>query len=126
MFSLISASFDRELAAGVEAPRVARGLLTEWFSSVRTDGTLGTARLLVSELVTNAVCHGRGRVALKARLFDRRLLVEVLDEGAGFEPDLWEGRVRPPGAGRWGLSIVDSGAGCWGLDRERLDGLFEA
>src|SRR6201985_3750103 len=119
MFSLISASCDRELAAGVEAPGVARGLLTEWFSSVRTDGTLGTARLLVSELVTNAVCHGRGRVALKARLFDCRLLVEVREEGAGFEPDLCERRVRPPGAGRWGLSIVDSEASRWGIGRDR-------
>ena len=84
MFFVIGVSFERELASGVDAPGVARRSLSEWFSSALADGTLTTARLLVSELVTNAVTHGTGRITLQAQLSGRRLLVAVLDEGGGF------------------------------------------
>ena len=92
-------------------------MLTEWFASVLDDGTLATARLLVSELVTNAVTHGRGRVTLRAELFERRLVVEVIDEGGGFEPELREREFQTPGVGGWGLSVVDAESSRWGLRR---------
>lgn len=125
MFSVIRASFERELASGVEAPGVARGLLTEWFSPVLTDGVLTTATLLVSELVTNALCHGRGQITLRAQLCELRLLVEVLDEGGGFEPEVRAGGVQTPGVGGWGLSIVDTEASRWGVRGNRSHVWFE-
>jgi anti-sigma regulatory factor (Ser/Thr protein kinase) len=42
-------------------------------------------RLLVSEVVTNAVCHGRGMIMLRADLDEVRVRVEVDDERIGFE-----------------------------------------
>jgi anti-sigma regulatory factor (Ser/Thr protein kinase) len=122
---VISESFERELASGVEAPGVARRLLTEWFASGLTDVTLTTARLLVSELVTNAVCHGRGPITLRAQLFDLRLLVEVLDEGGGFEPDLREREFQTPEAGGWGLGLVETEASRWGVRGDRSHVWFE-
>jgi anti-sigma regulatory factor (Ser/Thr protein kinase) len=82
---------------------------------VLADGKLMTARLLVSELVSNAVTHGRGRITLRAELFKRCLLVEVIDEGAGFEHELRERDFQTPAAGGWGLSVVDAEASHWGV-----------
>ena len=122
---MIGAGFEFELGSGVDAPGVARRLLTEWFATVLADGLLMTARLLVSELVSNAVTHGRGRVTLRAQLFERRLLVEVIDEGDGFERALGARDFHSPGVGGWGLSIVDAESSRWGLDRDRSHVWFE-
>ena len=122
---MIGGSFECELASGVDAPGVARRLLTEWFAAVLADGTLATARLLVSELVTNAVCHGCGLITLKAQLFELRLMVEVLDEGGGFEREPRERDFRTPGVGGWGLSVVDAESSRWGVSRDRSHVWFE-
>jgi hypothetical protein len=68
---VIGAPLECELASGVDAPGVARPLLTEWFAPALAAGTLTTARLLVSELVSSAVTHGRGRFMLRAQLVER-------------------------------------------------------
>lgn len=114
-----------ELASGVGAAGLARRLLTDWFSSDLADGTLTTARLLVSELITNAVRHGRGQVTLKARLVEGRLLVEVIDEGNGFEHELRERDFQTAGLGGWGLSIVDAESSRWGVSRDSSHVWFE-
>jgi anti-sigma regulatory factor (Ser/Thr protein kinase) len=114
-FSVIDGRFESGLASGVDAPGVARRLLTEWFAPALADGTLMTARLLVSELVSNAVRHGRGRITLRAQLFKRYLLVEVTDEGVGFECEVRERDFEPPRVGGWGLSLVDAAATHWGV-----------
>jgi anti-sigma regulatory factor (Ser/Thr protein kinase) len=58
------------------------------------------ARLLVRELVTNTVFRaGRGGVTLRAQLFERRVLVELFDEGDGFEPELRALDFQAPGMG---------------------------
>lgn len=100
-------------------------MLTDWFAPALADGTLATARLLVSELVTNAVTHGRGRVTLRAQLFERRLLVEVIDEGEGFEHELRDRDFQTPGVGGWGLSVVDAESSRWGLRRDSSHVWFE-
>lgn len=123
---MMDASFECELASGVDAPGVARGVLTGWFSFVRADDTLTTtARLLVSELVTNAVAHGRGRITLRARFVKLRVLIEVLDEGGGFEREGRERDSQPAGAGGWGLSIVDAESSRWGVRPDRSHVWFE-
>jgi anti-sigma regulatory factor (Ser/Thr protein kinase) len=56
----------------------------------RSAGPQGFApgEALASELVTNAVIHGEGRIVLRTRASEDSLLVEVIDEGYGFEYEL--------------------------------------
>jgi anti-sigma regulatory factor (Ser/Thr protein kinase) len=74
------------------------------------------ARLLVSELVANAVEHVRedGEIEVRVALADGVLRVEVLDPGPGFEY-----RPRVDGGERgWGLHFADLLASRWGMDHE--------
>ena len=71
-------------------------------------------KLVVSELVTNAVRHGRGRVALSLALAsDGRPTGEVADEGDPFKAPLVRPTEGEPGG--WGLWIVASLAERWGV-----------
>jgi PAS domain S-box-containing protein len=76
---------------------------------------LDVARLLVSELVTNAVRHGAGEeVILTLRVDDARARFEVHDAG-GRQP----ARREPHGAeGGYGLNLVATLATRWGADSE--------
>ena len=69
--------------------------------------------LVITELVTNAVVHGRGRITLTLRRDGRCIQGEVADEGSGFEPNM---RKQGPHdySGR-GLSIVDALSSRWGV-----------
>ena len=73
-------------------------------------------RLLVSELVTNAVRHSglpdTARIVLAARLTPDFARIEVRDSGPGFDPD-----VRHDGDG-FGLRMLDALAARWGVDRD--------
>ena len=80
-------------------------------------------QLLVSELVTNAVTHGQGRVVLRASADEDRVLVEVIDEGGGFERTIREHTFDQIG-GR-GLGIVDSHANRWGVHEGTTHVWFE-
>jgi anti-sigma regulatory factor (Ser/Thr protein kinase) len=113
------------LASGMDAPCVARGLLTDWFAPVLSDGGLTAARLMVSELVANAVCHGRGRITLRARVFEDRVLVEVIDEGDGFEHEPRERDFEGRRVRGWGLAIVDAESTRWGVRRDHSHVWFE-
>ena len=53
------------------------------FGDALEERQLQTAKLLTSELVTNALLHGEGSITLLASLEEDRLLVEVIDEGHG-------------------------------------------
>ena len=53
---------DVELPPDTNAPRLARRLLAERFAEELDRSELGHARLLISELVTNAVIHGHGKI----------------------------------------------------------------
>jgi hypothetical protein len=56
----MSAVFEVELLPETRAPRVARRVLERRFGGALDGVVLGRAKLLVSELVTNAVLHGHG------------------------------------------------------------------
>jgi signal transduction histidine kinase len=73
------------------------------------------ARLLVTELVSNAVRHGAGDVVrlVVDRPDDRRLRCEVIDEGSGFLPVARMGASDE--AGGWGLHLVETLAESWGV-----------
>ena len=80
---------------------------------------LDDARLLVSELVTNAVRHSGAppgsTVELEVSAQRDRLRVEVADEGNGFVP---RPRTADQSKGSgWGLHLVERLADRWGVDR---------
>jgi len=79
--------------------------------------------LVVSELVTNAVIHGRGAITLKIRVDGNGVYGEVIDEGGGFERDV---RERGPDElnGR-GLMIVDALSRRWGIHEGTTHVWFE-
>ena len=61
------------------ARQQARNVLAAWGLGEHAD--LG--QLIVSELVTNAVCHGDGPIEMRLSFADGDLRVEVHDNGAG-------------------------------------------
>ena len=100
------------------APALARAAISA-FCETRDvpEPALATVKLLVSELVTNAVTHpdveGPTNVRLLARVEPETIRVEVTDNGSGFEPI-----PRDPsrtGSG-FGLFLVDKEAVRWGVD----------
>ncbi|MFE5734418.1 ATP-binding protein [Streptomyces sp. NPDC056528] len=72
--------------------------------------------LVVSELVTNAIRHGRGEVSLRVSVADCRVEVVVVAESSG------RAAVKEAGpddeTGR-GLFLVDALTHCWGGDAGR-------
>jgi anti-sigma regulatory factor (Ser/Thr protein kinase) len=70
------------------------------------------ARLMVSELVTNALRHGAGVIGVRVTTGRHELTIEVSDEGSGSV----EMSTRPDAAGGWGLRIVDELAEAWGTE----------
>jgi anti-sigma regulatory factor (Ser/Thr protein kinase) len=122
-YDLMDTHFEANLPHTAAAPGLARHSLTTWLTPALESGELEVARLLVSELVTNAVMHGRGSITLRAELDDDRVLVEVIDEGAGFERTVRQHDFASIG-GR-GLAIVDSAASRWGIHEGTTHVWFE-
>lgn len=115
----IELELPREPAAAAQARGIVRDRCAE-----RLEGELLTdAELLVSELVTNALRHGHGRMLMRLALDEARLLVEVVDEGSGFERDLRRRDFDDVG-GR-GLAIVEAAASRWGVHEGTTHVWFE-
>jgi len=89
--------------------------------------TLEDVRLLVSELVTNSVRHGRlgpdGWIELRVIPSAGTFRVEVIDSGPGFHLRLRE--PKPSQTSGWGLFIVDRVADRWGIARAPTRVWFE-
>ena len=94
------------------APGLARRMLDDLNDRVPRE-RLDDARLLVSEVVTNAVEHvdSPGEIKIQVILDDRRLRIEVADPGEGFHV-----RERDPDGHRgWGLQFVQRLSDRWGV-----------
>jgi len=80
---------------------------------------LADARLLVSELVTNALRHAQLHdtdvITLVLETGEQCLRIEVRDPGPGFE--LVEPAPDPARSSGWGLYLVRELADRWGVDR---------
>jgi anti-sigma regulatory factor (Ser/Thr protein kinase) len=111
-----------ELPRRADAGAIARRYLSNWLKELDADD-LHRAKLLCSELVNNAVLHGRGRVRLRAALDDDRVLVEVIDEGDGFEREARRHGFQELGGN--GLTIVESEASRWGIHEGTTHVWFE-
>lgn len=72
-----------------------------------------SALLIASELVTNALRHGRGKIELRLTMLSAYLRIEVVDEGADRAPAVRQ--EDPDESGGWGLRIVDQLAAQWGV-----------
>lgn len=112
------AEVDLELESSPEAAAAARTALDGLTGSVSAR-RLRDLRLLVSELVTNAVRHAGLRRGQHIRLIvdveGHIVRVEVHDPGRGFTP-----RAPTPDPARasgWGLYLVEELADRWGVDR---------
>jgi anti-sigma regulatory factor (Ser/Thr protein kinase) len=107
--------FSERLPKASASPSRARRGLDRLEGHVE-DAVLANARLLVSELVANAVEHvpGDGEIGVEVTLAVGVLRVEVHDTGGGFGD-----RPRAPrteeDAG-WGLHLVDLLADRWGTE----------
>jgi anti-sigma regulatory factor (Ser/Thr protein kinase) len=107
------------LDATTAAPASARRAVTRWGNAVRVDeALLRDLRLLVTELVTNAVRHGRlgprDEIDLEVEYGGECVRVSVRDGGAGFDEYL----PIPSGddvSGR-GLYAVHRIASAWGIE----------
>jgi anti-sigma regulatory factor (Ser/Thr protein kinase) len=79
------------------------------------DGMVQTLKLLVSEVVTNAVRHGSSAqpVELHAE-WNSEVRVEVSDSGEGFTPTPRAGPLEEPGG--FGLFLVGHLADRWGVE----------
>ena len=108
---------ELELTTGVEAAAEARRAL-DGLSGQLPERRLRDVRLLVSELVTNAVRHAQltagDRIRLRVRLEAEAVRVEVHDPGRGFE--LRSPQPDPARASGWGLFLVDELADRWGME----------
>lgn len=99
------------------APARARRLLDEVDVQLPQQ-RLDDARLLLSEIVMNAVEHVRehGPIEVTLSVHGGALRVDVVDPGSGFEP-----RERDPGSERgWGLQFVQRLSDRWGVERNRV------
>ena len=83
---------------------------------------LPTARLLVTELASNALLHGAGAtIDLTVERRGDCLRVEVTDDGCGVErPGRGDRQV-----GGWGLELVDLLSSRWGIERGSTHVWFE-
>jgi anti-sigma regulatory factor (Ser/Thr protein kinase) len=86
--------------------------------------TLDDARLLLSELLTNAIRHAGlsedETISVLIAANDAELHIEVADRGRGFEA----GRHDPSSATGtgWGLFLLDRLADAWGTERDASGG----
>lgn len=111
----------QRLCHGSEAPGAAREVLDAVAGDRVSRDALAELRLVVSELVTNAVRHGAARdgaVELLVTVGGGVARIEVTDGGAGFDPPQAEPQPHEPGG--WGLVVVDRLASRWGVEGGRV------
>jgi anti-sigma regulatory factor (Ser/Thr protein kinase) len=100
---------DREIARARDS--VAH-TLRSWGATVEVP----VLQLLVSELITNALVHGAGRIEVVLLGDARRVRLEVANGGgATTAPRLVD---RRDAAGGWGLQMVDQLSDSWGVEQD--------
>jgi anti-sigma regulatory factor (Ser/Thr protein kinase) len=96
----------------------ARTRVCEAIEPELSDGACDTLRLLVSEVVTNAVRHGGDDHPVEVRAsWNSEVRVEVSDHGTGFAPA--PRLAAPDEPGGFGLFLVGRLADRWGVETDR-------
>jgi anti-sigma regulatory factor (Ser/Thr protein kinase) len=104
-----------DLPASLDAPALARLHLRQ-FRPQLAPTVLDDALILTSELVTNAVLHGKPEISLSVRVEMPNLIIAVSDDSSMMPPAKPELPLLAAPHGR-GLAIVDSLAAEWGISR---------
>ncbi|WP_371498884.1 SpoIIE family protein phosphatase [Kitasatospora sp. NBC_00374] len=104
---------DWKLPPELTSVAKARELACRWLLVRGLDELVDTTELLVSELVTNALRHGRGDIRLRL-LRDRTMVCEVWDDGYS-QPR--QRRAQETDEGGRGLQLVSLLAERWGSRR---------
>lgn len=112
-----------ELPRERSAPEKARRLVGGFLQDHLAPDDQAVAQLLISELVSNAVVHGEGRIELTTRLVGERARFEVTDEGKRDSPTL-DGPNLETGHG-FGLYLVDELSAAWGFHEASSQVWFE-
>lgn len=113
-----------DLPRDAAAPRAARRAVEDLSGSV-ADDLIPEIKLLVSELITNAVKYGGdGDITLQLVTDGpRKVRAEVIDQGGGFIP---VARTRPTTeVGGWGLHLVQTLSNRWGVHEGSTHVWFE-
>lgn len=105
--------FQVTLTADSNAARIGREFVDEHVDLLPA-GMIDDAKLLVSELVTNAVLHGRPDITLRLRLGPPSIGFSVHDDGPSIPSDV-ASAPDPEATGGRGLMIVDQLASSWGV-----------
>ena len=107
-----------QVYGGATAPSAARELLVETIGTSVEGELVDRARLLVSELVTNAVIHGGAGpddpITVIASLEEDGVRTEIRHRGPQFTPPVEEPDLDSPGG--LGLFLVEQIADEWGID----------
>jgi anti-sigma regulatory factor (Ser/Thr protein kinase) len=98
----------------------ARAWLASRAAALVDDDGLANLALVISEIVTNAVRHGKpgGEIRVAATPKDDYLCVQVTDEGSGFVPT--PGAMASEPGGGFGLFLVEQLTRRWGMTRENM------
>ena len=118
-------TLDIEIPNTAKAPSHARRAVDQLGDAI--DPTIRhDVLLLVSELVTNGVKYGREGSAVRLHIdapAPRKLRVEVVNQGASFEPKARDKPVTVVGA--WGLHLVEELTDRWGVHEGSTHVWFE-
>ncbi|HUA02876.1 MAG TPA: ATP-binding protein [Solirubrobacteraceae bacterium] len=102
-----------KIEAQPEGPAEARRIIAEELSALLSPSDLDDLKLMVSELVTNGIVHGRRETDIPVMLdlcVNGNIRCAVLDQGPGFFA-----RTRDSRRGGWGLRLVEQLSDRWGM-----------
>ncbi|HTT28990.1 MAG TPA: ATP-binding protein [Solirubrobacteraceae bacterium] len=106
-----------KIEAQSEGPAKARRIIAEELSTLLSPSELDDMKLLVSELVTNGIVHGRNEEDIPVMLdlcINGSIRCAVKDEGSGFFAGFAKGRDDARRGG-WGLRLVEQLSDRWGM-----------
>lgn len=105
----VTAHLDADPRSAGQARRLVDETLRRWSCGELLD----VVNLLVSEVVTNAVVHGRSQVVVTVQLRPAAVRIDVLDNGTGLPVP----RVaRADATSGRGMALVEALASSWGID----------
>lgn len=113
------------LSTSLAAPRQARDLVSAAVRARIERQHLSSLLLVVTELVSNAVRHGKpeadGRIGLRLEIEPRVVRIVATDAGTAFEPPR---RGTPVNEPHFGLFLVDALAQRWGVAVDGQKGVW--
>jgi signal transduction histidine kinase len=123
MENLMAADLALNLPPDTTAPGLARAAAKRLLDGKLSPERLSELALVISELVSNALVHGRGQVVFRLQLDEEIVRGEVVDEGGGFEREMRE--RGPDEVSGHGLFLVEALTDRWGIHEGTTHVWFE-